>query len=554
MKFYKVFICFIIFFTCAVQGPPGGGPADTTPPEITSVFPADNDISINRETEIHISFSKYMSQVPVERSIFISPEIKYKFRWKGKTVYIKPDEPLSDNVTYVITVGSDARDLKNNSMQHSYSWAFSTGEIIDAGKISGSIFTVKGDNASLLFAYKISQEDTVNPAEHRPDYMTQSDVNGNYELNYISEGTYRLFAVKDKNNNMAYDIGIDDIGIPPHDLEISMAHNTVTGFLLYPLPEDTTAPYVLYTKSPDKNTVEITFSEELSVENLSALPGFIVSEEEKTEIVNTYFDGMNRAKLLLKTAEQKSGAEYTFDVSGLKDNAGNNIKQPSLSFTGTADDDTSNPFILSTVPGDSSKTVPAQIKIELLFSEPVDTALFNNTIVFNDGNDSAESVTATWENPVKCIINPAGKLTPGSEYILTIKGEYVRDHAGNDMKEAFTLFFKTGDLLSFGSLSGKIDAGTFGSSTPIVIILYDKETGKEVSRQTCNSGSTYRFSSLLPGTYRLFAFPDKNGDSKYFSGKSFPFLPSYRFTFFPEPVIIRSGWDNENVNIGFNNN
>jgi uncharacterized protein (DUF2141 family) len=61
----------------------------------------------------------------------------------------------------------------------------------------------------------------------------------------------------------------------------------------------------------------------------------------------------------------------------------------------------------------------------------------------------------------------------------------------------------------------------------------------------------WEFTDIPPGTYRLTAFYDANGNGVYDYGTPFPFRPAERFTVFAGEVSIRPRWTIENVRIVF---
>ncbi|MEW6061331.1 MAG: Ig-like domain-containing protein, partial [Bacteroidota bacterium] len=128
MRYYSLFL-FVpvaLFSGCAGQRPPEGGPVDSTPPEIISVYPAPQTTHFN-DSKVVFEFSEYVDRRSVEEAIFISPSIEQKeFKWSGTEVELYFLEELKKNTTYVITVGTDVRDVRaGNRMAKSYSLSFS---------------------------------------------------------------------------------------------------------------------------------------------------------------------------------------------------------------------------------------------------------------------------------------------------------------------------------------------------------------------------------------------------------------------------------------------
>jgi beta-lactam-binding protein with PASTA domain len=138
-KAIQLTLLFLIlaFLNCAKEGMPPGGPVDTTPPEVLSVSPKPFSTRVDLNSKIEITLSERMSNKPTEESIFISPFPKkpFDYKWKGKKLILSPPEPLLESKTYVVTIGTGARDLRNNHLSKSYTFAFSTGAGLDSGTI-----------------------------------------------------------------------------------------------------------------------------------------------------------------------------------------------------------------------------------------------------------------------------------------------------------------------------------------------------------------------------------------------------------------------------------
>ncbi|MEX0602158.1 MAG: Ig-like domain-containing protein, partial [Bacteroidota bacterium] len=212
--------CCIILVSCAGQVPPQGGPVDTEPPFITTTFPADYSTGFTGD-RIVLEFNEYVDRSSVQQSVFISPDVgSLEFDWSGREVEILFFEPLRDNSTYVVNVGTDVVDIRNrNRMAEAATLAFSTGTTIDPGMIEGFIVPRKrGDERSgvMIFAYQVDglESDTLDPTRVKPDYVTQTGTEGRFVLRHLRLGRYRIVAVRDEFRNLLYDRETDDFGVP----------------------------------------------------------------------------------------------------------------------------------------------------------------------------------------------------------------------------------------------------------------------------------------------------------------------------------------------------
>jgi len=110
------FLLSFILIKCANQLPPGGGEVDKIPPKIVDVYPPDGTINYE-ENYFELDFSEYVDKRSVKDAIFISPFIEgsFTYSWSGTSLEVTFPEKLKDNVTYTITIGTDAVDLNNKN-------------------------------------------------------------------------------------------------------------------------------------------------------------------------------------------------------------------------------------------------------------------------------------------------------------------------------------------------------------------------------------------------------------------------------------------------------
>ncbi|MFC1562701.1 Ig-like domain-containing protein [candidate division KSB1 bacterium] len=471
---FALLLCFILL-KCASQGPPSGGSVDNVPPEIVDVYPAAGATNIDTHTDIYLKFSEDMNQISVEKSIFITPLLAEElyFRWDGKRLNIRNKNGLQSGVTYVINVGTESKDLRNIKMKNSYSWAFSTGESIDTCEISGKIFSEEEKTGILIWAFKLNGDKEIDPSEHSPDYSTQTDEKGEFRLEYLSGGIYRLFAVNDINNNLKYDIQSDYIGIPCCDLKLTDNNERIENFFFTMAMEDTSDISITARNKP------------LTVERIS-------------------FAG----------AGDNSASEISYHL----------VK-------------------------DSLMNIPPDTKIEIRFNQAVDTLSLRNGFAVIDIDENMISGNIFWKDPLCFVFSPLNSFGEKTGYSITIDSSLTSAINGNKLSKDFNLYFQTGERLSFGSISGEIK----NINENIIIELYNSQNKDERIKKEISNTGKYIIDFIKPGEYTIFAFVDTDRDIMYTNGKSYPFQPSERFTFRFEPVIVRSGWDNEDIDIIFYN-
>ncbi len=242
---YIVFVCLpliIFLYGCANQLPPTGGDDDTSPPKVLKIIPLPNTLNYSGK-KITVEFNEYIDRRSFKESLFISPkplgELEYK--WSGTKVEIEFPRGLSKNTTYSFMIGKGLKDIYNNSITAPIQFAFSTGNTIDNGKIGGKVFSPKSDNLLILAYLNRNLDDSLmNPTKQFPDFFTQVDENSKYFFNHLPIGKFRLFALKDNNRNLLFDIGADEIAVLNSDIVVEDSISNYTANFLFPnyFPDD----------------------------------------------------------------------------------------------------------------------------------------------------------------------------------------------------------------------------------------------------------------------------------------------------------------------------
>ncbi|MBP7543835.1 MAG: Ig-like domain-containing protein [Ignavibacteriaceae bacterium] len=220
-KNYSIAVILLFITGCANMQPPDGGEVDRIPPEVVDVTPA-NGTTLFKGQEIELKFSEYVDKRTFKDAVFISPALEkgFEVEWSGKTATIIFNEELKPDVTYNITIGTSVIDINNsNNMAKAYSYAISTGDVLDKGTIQGRIYD-KDPNKVFVFAYRLGNpEDSL--LKRKPDYVTQVGPSGEYILSGLAQGDYRLFAVGNSFGDLIYNLNTDRIGILNRDVTLA---------------------------------------------------------------------------------------------------------------------------------------------------------------------------------------------------------------------------------------------------------------------------------------------------------------------------------------------
>ncbi len=223
-----VLLAFIILLTgCANQTTPTGGKKDITPPKLLSVSPVD---SLRNTTvkKIELEFDEYITVADAIKEVQISPilAIQPTVVGYGKKVTVKiVDSLLEPNTTYRISFGNAIRDLHENNAFPNYTYTFSTGAYFDSLALAGKVLnaaTGLADSAGIIVVlYNASENDSV-VVRKKPKYIAKVDANGRFLFKGLPKRSFKIYAIKDANDNLYYDgateaIAFNDLPVLPDD-------------------------------------------------------------------------------------------------------------------------------------------------------------------------------------------------------------------------------------------------------------------------------------------------------------------------------------------------
>lgn len=212
---------------CAKISSPSGGPRDREIPVITASNPVNGTVNF-RGKEISISFNEYVVLDKINEKFMVSPPMKLKPRvfTRGKDVRIQLNEAMRDSTTYTFYFQDAIRDLNEGNAINNYQFVVSTGPVIDSlsvtGNVAGSVNLDPPENTLILLYSQMADSFVV---KHLPDYITRAEYNGEFRIDNVKAGRYRLYALKDADNSKNYNNPDEEFGFYPEAVEITPEKN-----------------------------------------------------------------------------------------------------------------------------------------------------------------------------------------------------------------------------------------------------------------------------------------------------------------------------------------
>ncbi|HIF14460.1 MAG TPA: hypothetical protein EYQ86_03700 [Bacteroidetes bacterium] len=201
--------------SCANVVMPSGGKKDSTAPEIKEIDPPRLSTNIQPD-KITFTFDEFFSVTKPLKNILISPPLEPfpVLSIKGKKMILKLGSGLIEDKTYIFTLNNLVKDINEGVKLENFQYVFSTGNKIDSCIIAGKVVsgpTLEPLKNIWVGLYSLEKKDSF--TSQKPLYLTKTDASGSFIMKYIKKGTYCLYALDDKNQNIYYDLPNENIGL-----------------------------------------------------------------------------------------------------------------------------------------------------------------------------------------------------------------------------------------------------------------------------------------------------------------------------------------------------
>ena len=200
-------VLILIVYACASTGTPDGGPYDETPPKFVRATPEPNATG-NTRKKISIEFDEFIKIENAAEKVIISPpqtempEVKAS----GKKVLVEFFDTLRNNTTYTIDFGDAIVDNNEGNPMGNFAYAFSTGETIDTMEVSGTVLNAQ--DLEPIKGIQVGLHKNLNDTAFTKlpfDRISRTDSRGHFSIKGVAPGKYRIYALKDGNQNYLFD-------------------------------------------------------------------------------------------------------------------------------------------------------------------------------------------------------------------------------------------------------------------------------------------------------------------------------------------------------------
>ncbi|HLT87700.1 MAG TPA: Ig-like domain-containing protein [Sphingobacterium sp.] len=197
---------------------PTGGPKDSIPPKLLEVS-IPNFSTDFKEKRIILRFDEFIKLNNQYKEFSISPDVEdiVDYRVRKKDLIITLPDSLEENTTYTINFGKGLVDYNESNPFIDYNYVFATGDELDSLSISGSVingftkeFDQKKDENIKILLIPTSQDSIF--GKRKANIFANVDTSGNFKFNNLREDTYRIYALKEQNNDRIFNGNDEWIG------------------------------------------------------------------------------------------------------------------------------------------------------------------------------------------------------------------------------------------------------------------------------------------------------------------------------------------------------
>jgi hypothetical protein len=557
----------LFILSCAKIGSPTGGPKDTDPPVILKSQPENGTVLFTGK-EFVITFDEYVALDRITEKFMVSPPLEGKpeIRLKGKSLQVIWDEELADSTTYTFYFQDAIRDNNENNPIPNYQYVFSTGTVLDSLSLTGNVFDAGNLEpvADVMVMMYSNLADSA-PRKLLPSYISRPDPSGGFLISNIRPGSYRLYAIKDLNGNLLYDL--DDeifafcdsvINITPEEY-----YSVVPDTIRYkpPAATETTKPDIflfglhrLYAFLQEPWKQYLTFSDRKSAWSISfglALP----TDTGQVSIALT--DAPPQSWYMENNAARDTFMLWITDpeVYG-RDLIEALLTYPFTDSTGTiiARTDTLNfRYTKPATPRGGTGRAPAltvttnltgkikpgadpYFRSAVPLAEP-DTSLIT-LIQMVDSVRKELDYEFIMDSITKRSLIMKAQLDPGGTYSLVCRAGSFRDIYGN-ASDSVNYRISVATAEDYGSLMVKVS----GYEGDVIVQLLDKE--KVVRESHVTSPGDISFPLLEKGRYRLKAIYDLDSNRVWTTGDFNTLRNPEPVTFYPAELDVKINWSLE---------
>ncbi|PID29350.1 MAG: hypothetical protein CR982_03080 [Candidatus Cloacimonadota bacterium] len=529
MKLFFYLFLALFIYSCAndYTRSPRGGEEDKTPLEIVGASLKNGSLNVDRDIDVYIDFNEYFYWESRTNGLEISPySIKdnYSVEWNESGLSIDFFD-LPEDQTVFISLNTNLKDLRKNSLKDNYILAFSTGNRLDSCEVKATLkYEVVGDKFNkiknfsdykiALYDYNEVLDSTIYNSRIR--YYLGVNKEGKAHFKNIKEGEYLPLLLKDRNRNNRAEFYNDELYSTGNG-KINLGGNGKDSLVFTAAIFDTIPANIESVKPLNSSLIMLNFSEEIKRFNIEKI--VIDTTETEFELLK---NSQNKELIIFVKDSLKDYNNIEIDFGSIIDIWGNKTEKKLLKYK----------FMTDSVP-----MANFGIKSTSNFTTNEDDTLVVRYTTKSEIKPSFFLATDKLINlDSKLIRSPLEDRLPLSD---------LDDPDGEDLLVKLredTLLLKKFKL-SRSKGRGSVLFDTVPSTKRPVLLAKEVDTGKRKAIKDVKFPLTL---TLEAGRYTFSLFDDINGNGLYDGGMKSNFI-SESFYFVKDTIEVRKNWETNGI-------
>lgn len=535
----------LILTQCAQPRALKGGKKDSEAPKILKLSPQNLTTGFQGHT-IAMEFDEYVQIKGLNSELVVSPPLDYPvtYKMKGKRVFFEIKDTLLENTTYNFNFGNAIVDLNESNPLDSNLFVFSTGNYLDSGSIFGIItdaYTQQTVKDAKVLLYHAAKDSAAYKGD--PIYVTQTNSKGEYQLRFLADGDYQIYALTTPGEDFKY-IPLTKVGFHS-TLANSTTHEAIDIALFN---EKDTLQYISKELSKDYYTFSLGF-------NLNLIePSFVFTPSNDTiQYVIEEIAADSFKFWIPGDREIDSVALFISDKSGYLDTTKIAISNRSDYFKKLKKRKQRQAPLKINL-GASAGVHHYFDTLRLHFNRPLESWNLDS-MSFAMGKDTLSMRKAFSEKIITATlpILQNGKTTNLRSIAITHEWQPSTDYAFifdngsftdiiKQTNDSTTLKFKTQNFEDYGSFRFTVKVP--GYSGPLLLELLDTK-GKYLRTYNLKSEDVIYHKLSVPGTFKFRMILDANNNGKWDTGDLENEIQPEKVVYYSGTIDIRANWDVE---------
>jgi hypothetical protein len=554
---------------CAQVAQPPGGKKDTLAPKLVSSLPKMRQLNYDGKT-VELEFDEYVNTENLQQKVTVTPQDSNTFIAKSlpQGVRLTFAKPFQKNTTYTINFADGIKDITERNIAKDAKIVFSTGTTIDSLNLSGNVVDDETRRPLLNFLVGLfASTDTLPITRKRPQYFARTDSNGNYRIENIKAGLYKVYGFDDKDLNLVNNTPNERVAFRDSVLNLDRNYSDVNMVAF----RGSTKPRVTRRERTDETlglelnsgiaSYRVTYPNPKKAISTSAVPTSAASTSATSTTDSTKSTGAvstSAASTVAPNAKNSSDTLISFleapkmirifrpatraanDTVNIVivavDSVGNQTELKERIYFSplkTREKDR-KPLTVQVLP-QTREPIDNNLDFTLTFTKPILRFDPKRVIIGPDSTKPLQLTAADWKwtnNFSQLSIKRATKLTDTLLFKLE-KGTFIS--VQGDTLASYVAKYIIAEEDSYSQIAGKISPSVVPAGANVIVELLDE---KYTVLRTSRGSSSYNFSRLKPGKYRVRLIVDANKNGKRDIGNAQKGIQ-------PETIIYQPGTEED---------